>query len=338
MCDYWRWFCRSMQVCRKVKRITIQENTWKRQWQESVMCMTTGTQQPQRAQGCSLQFVGWPREKHVLYVSGLTTMGNKWQLWLSQNGDSTMLVFPHQRADTCGDMWQSQAHSKEELFGLCQGSFRWHSSVLSVLEAHREAEGVSSTPVFKAAALRVVSRYVALRSQSALGTAGPAQPCPTVQPEPRLLRKCCESHQDTRIIKVQPRIGLLTQGCSAAQGSRRENGWVWAPEGRKQAGWSGSTVKPVAVRLFRLPAWVTGVGIAGGKQQLWDIQSWPFPSWWGNASKGSTGAAAGSRPQPDSSFIPTCPSWAPECGYSGHNYCVFQGVNSPFPPPDDPLI
>lgn len=290
----------------------------------AVMCMTLGTQQPQRAQGCSLQFVGWLREKHVLYVSGMTMVGNKWQLWLSQHGASTALVISHQWADTCGDMWQPQAHSKEELFELCQSSFRSHSSVLSVLEAHREAEGVSSTPVCKGVALKSGIQVP--------GTQQPvfSEPCLTVQPEPRLLRKSCESQQDTRTIKAQSRIGLLAQGCSAAQGFRREYGWGWAPEEGKQGGWSGSTVKPVVVRLVRLPAWVTGVGTAGGK--------YPYPSWWGKASKGSTGAAAGSRPQLNSSFIPTCPSLAPDWGYSGHNYWVFQGVNSPCAPPDDSLL
>lgn len=78
----------SMWVHRKVIRITIQESAWKRQWQESVTWMTSITWQPLRAQGCSVQSVGWPREKHVLNVPGMAVVRNYGRLWLSQVSDS----------------------------------------------------------------------------------------------------------------------------------------------------------------------------------------------------------------------------------------------------------
>lgn len=56
----------------------------------------------------------------------------------------------------------------------------------------------------------MVSRCPALGSQSASDTAGPAWVCPTVQPEPRLLRKSCETVTGMlEKTKVQSRVGVL---------------------------------------------------------------------------------------------------------------------------------
>lgn len=140
-----------------------------------------------------------------------------------------------------------------------------------------------------------------------------------------------ESQQDTRTIKVQSRIGLLTQGCSVARGFRRE--WL------SMSSWWGK-----AGRLVRISTKTCGSGVG----QVTSLSHWCGHSRWERAalghpelalsllvSKGSTGAVPRSRPQPDSSLIPTCPSLAPELGY---NYCVFQVVSRPLAPPDDPLF
>lgn len=111
------------------------------------MCMTSGTEQPQSTQGSKLRCVGSAGEKHVLNVPGVAVVGNKRRLWLLQVSDSTVPAFPHQWADARGDVWCPQAHSREELSGLCQGSFRaHHTAQCSALWRHAGGQEASPPP------------------------------------------------------------------------------------------------------------------------------------------------------------------------------------------------
>lgn len=145
--------------------------------------------------------------------------------------------------------------------------------------------------------------YFPISGQTPVGTRGTSHCATWAQTAEKEL---WERQQDTRTIKAQSRIDLLTQRCSDARGFRRENGWVWAPEGGQQGGCSGSAVKPGSGvgQVASLSHWC---GHSRWGQQPWDTLSWPSPSWRVKASKGPTGAEPGSKPQPDSSVIPTCP-------------------------------
>ena len=207
-------------------RTTIQESTWKRQWQDSVACRMSGTQQPQSILGCSLPSVGWPGQKHVLNVPGAVVVGYKWWLWLSQVWQPAQCgYFPISR--------QTPGESAVAL-GPWQGggvsALPWllprvpHSSVLSLMEACRETGAISSTPASNS-----------LGTCSGVQVPGNRQPVCWGHRRASLAMLLCatwaqtgeeelwESQRNARKINVQSRVGALRQGWSVAQGLVREN-------------------------------------------------------------------------------------------------------------------
>lgn len=62
-----------------------------------------------------------------------------------QHSAGTVLVCAHQWAETYGDMWQSQTHSREELFELCKASSD-HTAQCSALQGHTGRQKVSPPP------------------------------------------------------------------------------------------------------------------------------------------------------------------------------------------------
>lgn len=183
-----------------------------------------------------------------------------------------------------------------------------HSSVLSLMEACRGAGGISTTPVSHSLGIHSGVQVPGTRqpvcfghSRASLGMSHCATWAQTAEKE------LWDSHWDARKNKGTVKGRGLEMG--VAQRFSRENGQVWAPEGGKQGGWSGWTAKAGVVGWVRSPARVAGVGRASGTQWLRDTPTSPLPSRCPWGQQGSTGAAEGSRPQPDSSLNPSCPSW-----------------------------
>lgn len=230
---------------------------------ESVMCIIPGTQQPQRVPGCSLQFVGRPREKHVLYVSGMTMGGNKWPLWLSQHGDSKVLVLPQQWGHVAipgpeqgGAVWAlSRLLQITQLGAQCSGGTKGGRRCF--LHPSIQSCGTDSGIQVPGTLQSVCSGH----SRASLAMSHCATWAQTAE------KQLWES-ADSRTTKVQSRIGLLSQECSVAQGFRRENGWVWAPAGRK------------AGRLVRINSKTCGSEVG----QAASLSHWCGHSRWGTAA------------------------------------------------------
>lgn len=127
-----------------------------------------------------------------------------------------------------------------------------HSSVLSLMEACREARVISTTPVSNSLGTYSGVQVPGNRqpdwwghSRASLGMFHCAPWAQTVEKE------LWESQWDARKIKVPSRVGVLRRGWSVAQGFRRKNGRTRAPGG-KQGGWSGWMAKPGLVRVSQI--------------------------------------------------------------------------------------
>lgn len=113
-----------------------------------------------------------------------------------------------------------------------------------------------------------MSRCPALGSQSASDTAGPAWVCPTVQPEPRLLRKSCET------------VSGMLEEQRYSQGRGVEMGVVSCSKIQKGKWPSMSSWRRKAGRLVRM----NGKGWGSGVGQVTSLSHWCGQSGWETAA------------------------------------------------------